>query len=140
VSRERDGYLVSLEGEIGEWVVADELGLSPHRLNAHGGDNGIDFALPEGRTLSVKSTRHVGGVLLYQLPDDFVTDVAALVYVDAERMRGAIRGWTTRRVFMRDKQPFERGRLGTEMCMRPGALAPIELLVRWIEDRKRRTA
>lgn len=140
VARERDGHLVSLEGEIGEWVIADRLGLAPHRLNAHGGDRGVDFGLPEGRTLSVKSTRHVGGVLLYQSPGDFITDIAALVYVDAERMRGVVRGWTTRRVFMRDKQPFERGRLGTEVCMRPGALAPVELLVRWIEDRKRRTA
>lgn len=140
VARERSGYLVSLEGEIGEWIVADELGLTPHRLNAHGGDEGVDFGLPEQRTLSVKSTRHVGGVLLFQCPEDFTTDIAVLVYVDAERMRGAIRGWTTRRVFMRDKQPFEQGRLGTEVCLRPGALAPIGLLVRWIEDRRRRTA
>lgn len=140
VARERDSHLVSLEGEIGEWVVASRLGLVPHRLNAQGGDRGIDFGLPAGRTLSVKSTRHVGGVLLYKKPDDFVTDVAALVYVDTEGMRGVVRGWTTRRVFLRDRQPFERGRLGTEVCMRPGALAPIELLVRWIEDRRRRTA
>lgn len=140
VARERDGYDVSLEGEIGEWAVAKAIGLPLHPLNVHGGDDNIDFVLPGRRSLSVKSTRHIGGVLLYSTAEEFTTDIAALTYVryrtDPPHMTAAVVGWITRSQFAKRSVRFERGRLGTEVCVPAGALSPIELLVRWMEDRR----
>lgn len=140
VASEHGGYQVHLWGEIGEWAVAHRLGLPMHRLHAAGGDGHIDFTLPEGRTLAVKATPSFKGRLLFRDVDAFTTDIAALTYVREEPKRYLvyIEGWITRTQFLKRCEKFEPGRLGTEVCVRPGVLSPIGSLAAWIDDRRTR--
>lgn len=115
----------------GEFALAVLSGLRVDRTTRAKGDNGIDFALPDGRTLDVKTVMTERSGLYYNTEADFRADIAvlaALTVPDIACRDVLLVGWTTRERFLRLRSMVHH-RQGQCPTLAAGLLSPMgELL------------
>lgn len=88
----------------GEFAMAVLSGLRVDRKARPRGDNGIDFTLPDGRTMDVKTVLDERSGLYYNSDEDFRADVAVLAVLDSPTVDCPVvqlAGWTSRDRFRR---------------------------------------
>lgn len=123
----------------GEFALACLAGLHVDRTARAHGDNGIDFTLPDGRTVDVKTVMAERSGLYYNTEADFRADIAVLAvldFPDIECRDVLLAGWTTRERFQRLRSMVHH-RQGQCPTMAAGLLSPMAELLEAIRQTDR---
>lgn len=84
----KDGAEFYLSSTLAEWAAILYCGLDPNKvMNLHvvkGGDRGIDFILPDGRTVDVKSTNHFAASRLIWPQSKDINSIRASILIAAK--------------------------------------------------------
>ena len=83
----------------GELAFAKLYNLDPTDVTVYA-DDGIDYILPDGRTVDVKLSTYKNGDLIFDSFDKFKSDIAVLVYGSYDESYVDIAGWVTKDQFI----------------------------------------
>lgn len=84
----------------GEYAFSKLFELSPTDVTEHA-DDGIDYVLPDNRTVDVKTTGRMEGDLIIDSFDSFKADLAVLCFTTEKRSSIDFYGWITKEEFMK---------------------------------------
>src|SRR6056300_130493 len=90
-------------------------------------DDGIDYVMPDGRTVDVKLSTYKNGNLIFDSFDKFKSDIAVLVYGAYNDTYVDVAGWISKEDFMTECYERKFG-YGTRKVVDKKALRPMEEL------------
>lgn len=110
----------------GELAFAKLYSLPPTDVTVHA-DDGIDYTLPNGKTVDVKLSTYRNGYLIFDNFNKFKADIAVLVYGAYNENYIDVAGWISKQKFMETCREHDFG-YGLRKIVGRDCLSPMEEL------------